>query len=120
MEKIFKDYTDETKVSVIKNDARKTVVDEVMAFLTERFETVSKVGTNEIAVVVGSAKDEDGFASDVIVVVKPTAKSWYNKAAVPKGDKDGREVVKYDLEEEAGEYEFKLAEKAKKAEKKKK
>ena len=119
MEKIFKDYSDEVKVSAIKNDARKTVVDEVMGFLADRFETVSKVGSNEIAVVVGSAKDEDGFASDVVVIVKPSVKSWYNKAAVPNGDKEGREVVKYDLDWEAELYAKKVEQDAIKKAKKK-
>jgi hypothetical protein len=116
MEKIFVDFTEETKVSVIKEKARQTVINDFMDFLKERYDTVKPVGSNLIGVVVGEAKDTDGFASDVVVLIKAEVKSWYDKPAeTPKG----RDVVKYDLDWEAELYAKKLEQDAIKKAKKK-
>jgi len=110
VEKIFVDFGDEKKVSVIKEKARQVLTDAFMEFLKERTEMAKLVGSNEIGVVVGQAKDQDGFASDVVVVVKATVKPWYDKTDL------ARPVHRYDLEDEAEAYEAEV--KAKKAPKK--
>lgn len=110
MEKIFVDFGEEKKVSVIKEKARQTIINDFIEYLAEKYDAAKLVGSNEIGVVVGSALDSEGFASDVVVVVKATVKPWYDKGDL------ARPVQKYDLDEEAEAYEAEV--KAKKAPKK--
>lgn len=110
-EKILIDLTEETKVSVIKEKARQVIIDDIMNYLSERYENCRRTASNELGVVVGVAKDEDGFSSDVITTIKVSTRPWYNKE-----DCVARPVHKYELDEEADAYEMELA--AKKAPKK--
>ena len=110
MEKIWIDFTNEEKVSVVKEKARQALIEAFEEFLAEHFDHFRKVSSNEFAVAVGEAKDLDGFANEVPVVVKFAAKSWYDK------DDCKRPVVRYDIDEEADAYEMEV--KAKKAPKK--
>lgn len=110
MEKILKDFSG-MKVSAIKAAAREMLVSDFLEFLSAKYETVAKVGSAEVAVVVGTVKDEDGFEQDVVVTAKATAKSFYDKS-----DNLKREVRKFDIFEAADEY--KLEEKAKAAKRK--
>lgn len=109
-EKIFLDLTDESKVSVIKEKARQALIEDIISYLEGRYDSCRKTASNEIGVVVGAAKDEDGFSSDVVVSVKVSTRNWYNKEDCK------RPVQKYDLDEEADAYEFETA--AKKSPKK--
>ena len=109
-EKILIDFTEETKVPVIKEKARQALIEDIIAYLSEKYDGCRKTASNEIGVIVGEAKDEDGFSSDVVVSVKVSTRPWYNKEDCK------RPVQKYDLDEEADAYESEVA--AKKAPKK--
>ena len=110
MDKILRDFSG-MKVSAIKTAAREMLVEDFMEFLSMKYETVAKVGPSEVAVVVGTVKDADGFEQDVIVTAKATAKSFYDKTSDVK-----REVHKFNIYDEAEAYE--MEEKAKAAKKK--
>ena len=92
MEKIFLDFTNEEKVSVVKEKARQALIEDFVEYLNEKYDKARKLASNEIGVVVGQAKDEDGFASDIVVVIKATTKAWYNKTDCK------RPVKKFDLD----------------------
>lgn len=94
----MREYDSTMKISAIKNDARETLVNEILEFLNEKYETVMKVASNEIGVVVGTFTDEDGFSHDIVDTVKVTTKSWYSK------ETGGRDVKEYDLFDEADNY----------------
>lgn len=79
MEKIFLDLTNEDKVSVIKEKARQTVLNDLVSYFKDRYEDSGMLASNEIGVVVGCARDENGFSSDVVVTVKISTKAWYDK-----------------------------------------
>lgn len=118
-EKIFIDFMNEEKVSVIKEKARQAIIDDVIQYLTQRYETVAKTASNEFGVVVGCAKDEDGFSSDVIVTLKASTHPWYNKSDLKRPVRKYRLYSDGDEDEELGAaeaYEIELA--AKKAPKK--
>ena len=100
--KIFVDFTDEPKVSVIDKAVRKIVTEDIIEYLKERYDTVRRVGADEVGVVVGIGKDTDGFASDVVVTLKATAKPWYDKECAK------RNKEKYDLNEAGDAYEMKV------------
>lgn len=110
MEKIYLDLYDEEKVSVVKEKARQTIINDIMEFLKERYEDARFTASNEIGVKVGCAKDEEGGASDLIVSIKCSTRNWYNKMDCK------RPVERYVLEDEAKAYEDEVA--AKKAPKK--
>lgn len=116
MEKIFLDLTEEEKVSVIKEKARQVLVEDFIEYLNEKYDRARLLASNEIGVIVGQAKDEDGFASDVVVTIKVSTKAWYNK-----GD-CARPVKKFDLDDGTdgtdGADAYEMAVKAKKAPKK--
>ena len=106
MEKICKDFTG-MKVSAIKNEVRAMLVADFMEFLSQKYETVAQVSNTEVAVVLGTITDEDGFTQDVVGGVKASAKSFYDK-------KDGlkREVHKFDIFDEAEAYDKEMKAKA--------
>ena len=110
------DFTNEKKVSVIKEQARQSVLNDIWEFLTQRYEKVGRVGSNQVAVVVGVANDDDGFANDVVVVFDATTKPWYDREVNDKGVPLSRPVERYDFEDEVAAYE--ATNKAKKAPKK--
>lgn len=99
------DFTEEKKVSVIKEQARQSVLSDIWEFLTQRYEKVGRVGSNQVAVVAGVAKDDDGFAQDVVVVFDATTKPWYDRTVNDKGVELSRPVVRYDFDEETEAYE---------------
>ena len=99
----FHDFSNVDSVNQLKKDARGILREEIMEFLRTRYEDVMRVGENEFGVVVGSAPDEDGFASDVVVCVKCITKPWYTNENCRS-----RPVIKYDLAEEAELYEFEV------------
>ena len=109
-------FTNEKKVSVIKEQARQAVLNDIWEFLTQRYEKVGRVGSNQVAVVVGVALDDDSFANDVVVVFDATTKPWYDRTVNDKGVELSRPVERYDFEDEVAAYE--ATTKAKKAPKK--
>lgn len=98
------DFTNEKKVSVIKEQARQSVLNDIWEFLTQRYEKVGRVGSNQVAVVVGVAKDDDGWAQDVVVVFDATTKPWYDREVNDKGIPLSRPVVRYIFDEEIEKY----------------
>lgn len=110
------DFTNEKKVSVIKAQARQAVLNDLYDFLKERYERVGKVGSNQVALVVGTALDDDSFTNDVVVVLDATTKPWYDREVNDKGESLSRPVSRYDFDEEIEKYN--LDNKAKKAPKK--
>jgi acyl-CoA reductase-like NAD-dependent aldehyde dehydrogenase len=106
MEKIFVDFTEESKVSATKEKARQTVVEDLIAYLSERYDVVRQIASNELGIVIGSAKDENGFASDVVITLKATCRPWYDKTDCK------RPVERFDLEYEAETYEAEKAAKS--------
>jgi hypothetical protein len=116
MEKIFIDFTEEEKISVVKEKARQTVINDLIEYLKERYDMVGLTNSNQIAIVVGQAKDQDGFNSDVCTTIKVSCESWYDKTVNDKGEELKRPVSKFDFEEEIEAYKAEVA--AKKAPKK--
>lgn len=100
--KIFIDFTNEPKISKIKEQARKVVTDDILEYLKTRYDVVRQVGTDEVGFVVGIGKDTDGFTSDIVVTLKATAKTWYDKQCAKHN------LEKYDLEEAGDAYELKI------------
>lgn len=98
------DFTNEKKVSVIKAQARQAVLNDLYDFLKERYERVGKVGSNQVALVVGVARDDDSFTNDVVVVLDATTKPWYDREVNDKGVKLARPVSRYDFDEEVEKY----------------
>lgn len=107
------------KISEVKNEVRQILTEELKQYLSERYEKVRLVSTNEIAVLVGNRNDEDGFSHDVVSTIKITCKPFYDSV----GEK-GRQTVQYDIDEEASNYSFEAEQKEikrlKREEKKKK
>ncbi len=98
------DFTNEKKVSVIKNQARQAVLNDLYDFLKERYERVGKVESNQVALVVGVACDDDGYSQDVVVVLNATTKPWYDREINSKGVKLERPVSRYIFDEEVERY----------------
>ena len=94
----FHDFSEVDGINQLKAEARRVLLEEVVEFLKTRYADIYRVAENEYAVVVGQAKDEDKFVSDVTVVLRGTTKPWYNN------EDCRRPVVKYDPEQEAELY----------------
>ena len=112
-----RDYTGLKNATAVKAQARIDVMEVIVNALSNEFgeDVVKKVGSNEYAVVVGTANDGDGYPNDVVVTVKPTVKDWETRKTTKKI------FEKYDIDAEAAAYEMELSEKEKaKAEKEKK
>lgn len=96
----MREYSNDMKISEIKNDMRVSFMEELEAKLKELYEVVGKVSSNEIAVVMGTYVDEDGCPIDTTVTVKVSAKPFYDKApALKSNGKMGREINFYDAKE---------------------
>ena len=112
-----RDYTGMKNATAVKAQARIDVMEVIVNALSNEFgeDVVKKVGSNEYAVVVGTANDGDGYPNDVVVTVKPTVKDWETRKTTKKT------FEKYDIDAEAVAYEMELSEKEKaKARKEKK
>lgn len=92
----MKDFTG-MKVTEIRKEVRKTLTQELMEFLSQKYTTVA-ISEQEIGVVVGTLVDEDGFTQEIPATVKIISKSWYDK---PKTSDKGRDVKRFDMYEEA-------------------
>ena len=108
MEKIFLDFMDEKKVSVIKEKAKEAILADIMEYLAQKYETVRKTASNEFGVIVGCGPDPDGFSQDICVSIKCTTRNWYDKdtGVDPETGKKKRGVTAYRFEEEADAYEM--------------
>lgn len=112
--KSMTNYSEMKNATAIKNAMRADVADLLNKFLIEKFgeENVSIVGSNEIAVCIGTIPDADGFERELVVTVKPTAKDWETRKTTKKV------FEAYNRIDEAEAYEMELSEKEKaKAEK---
>lgn len=101
-------YAEMKNATAIKNAMRADMANLLREFAIERFgeENVSIVGSNEIAICIGTIPDADGFARELVVTVKPTAKDWVDRKATKKT------FEAYNRLDEAEAYEMTLKDKA--------
>lgn len=102
-EKVYLDLTSIEKKSQVQDKVQEEFFNALREFLESRYTEVRQVGNADLGVVVGSAKDDDGFTNDVVVVVHGTVKHWYDQKRTYKGEE--KDIPRYDLEESAEEYE---------------
>ena len=107
-------YAEMKNATAIKNAMRADVADLLKTFAVEKFgeENVSVVGSNEIAICIGTLPDTDGFDRELVVTVKPTAKDWIDRKTTKKT------FEAYNRLDEAEAYAVELEEKAKAKEEK--
>ena len=107
-------YAEMKNATAIKNAMRADVADLLKTFAVEKFgeENVSVVGSNEIAICIGTLPDADGFDRELVVTVKPTAKDWIDRKTTKKI------FEAYNRLDEAEAYVVELEEKAKAKEEK--
>ena len=107
-------YAEMKNATAIKNAMRADVADLLKTFAVEKFgeENVSVVGSNEIAICIGTLPDADGFDRELVVTVKPTAKDWIDRKTTKKI------FEAYNRLDEAEAYAVGLEEKAKAKEEK--
>ena len=107
-------YAEMKNATAIKNAMRSDVADLLKTFAVEKFgeENVSVVGSNEIAICIGTLPDADGFDRELVVTVKPTAKDWIDRKTTKKI------FEAYNRLDEAEAYAVELEEKAKAKEEK--
>ena len=107
-------YAEMKNATAIKNAMRADVADLLKTFAVEKFgeENVSVVGSNEIAICIGTLPDADGFDRELVVTVKPTAKDWIDRKTTKKI------FEAYNRLDEAEAYAVELEEKAKATEEK--
>ena len=108
MDKIFLDMTSYEKKSEVQNKAQEVFLEALNEFLSERFERVEKVGNSTLAITIGVANDDDGFAHDVCMEIKGTVKHWYDSYRKEK------EIPAYDIDEAAELYKMDISSKKKK------
>ena len=101
-------YAEMKNATAIKNAMRADVADLLKTFAVEKFgeENVSVVGSNEIAICIGTLPDADGFDRELVVTVKPTAKDWIDRKTTKKifeayNRLDEAEAYAVELEEKA-------------------
>ena len=109
-------YAEMKNATAIKNAMRADVADLLKTFAVEKFgeENVSVVGSNEIAICIGTLPDADGFDRELVVTVKPTAKDWIDRKTTKKTFEaynrlDEAEAYAVELEEKAKAEEEKIA-----------
>lgn len=102
MEKVSKDFTG-MKTSAIYKDVRKMLSDDFLEYLSQKYERAARISNTEVAVVVGTFTDEDGFVQEVCGVCKASSKAFYSKSEDVK-----REVKKFDLDDEVEAYEAEI------------
>lgn len=114
-DKIFEDFTKEPKVTVVKEQVRRIIFNEIEELIRERFTEVAWVKSNELGVVVGVGNDNQGGISDVIGLIKIEAKPYYYSVG-----KTGRKTVPYrdEFDESVEDLKFLQEQKALKKEKK--
>ena len=107
-------YAEMKNATAIKNAMRADVADLLKTFAVEKFgeENVYVVGSNEIAICIGTLPDADGFDRELVVTVKPTAKDWIDRKTTKKI------FEAYNRLDEAEAYAVELEEKAKAKEEK--
>lgn len=112
MGKLIYKATDYPKVSHIYNDVRKKITEKYIEWLSAEFgaDSVKRISNTEIAVVVGQYFEEDDvdckFPIDVCAVCKAQTKSFYDKSTNEKGEALSREVVMFDIDAAAKNFEI--------------
>lgn len=112
--KTMTNYSEMKNATAIKNAMRTDMTSLLHKFFIEKFgeENVSIVGSNEIAICIGTIPDSDGFVRELVVTVKPTAKDWIDR-------KTSKKVFEaYSRLDEAEAYKIETEEKAKAKEEK--
>lgn len=112
MEKVSKDFTG-MSTSAIYKEVRQMLSDDFLEYLSQKYERAARISNTEVAVVVGTFVDEDGFTQDVCGVCKASSKPFYSKSEDLK-----REVKKFDIDDEVEAFNADV--KAKEAKKKSK
>jgi hypothetical protein len=107
MEKISRDFTG-MKTSAIYKEVRQMLSEDVLEYFSQKYERAARISNTEIAVVVGTFIDEDGFTQDVCGILKAQSKPFYSKTENVK-----REVQKFDIDDAIEEYEMDIAVKEK-------
>lgn len=102
-----RDYTGLKNATAVKAQARIDIMKVIVNALIAEFgdDAVKKVGSNEYAVIGGTALDSDKCPNDVVTTVKPIVKDWETRKTAKKT------FEKYDIYEEARLYEISVAEK---------
>lgn len=97
-------------VASVKSAAREMMSTKLLEFFQKEFgeSNVSIVGSNEIAVCVGTRNDSFGNPQEICVSIKPTAKDYENRKATKKS------FVAFDRLAAAKEYENSYTEKEEK------
>lgn len=103
MAKELRDFSG-MKISQVKTAVREQLMADFAEFLEQKYATYGKVAAGEMALVVGTFTDEDGFPHDVPAVIKVTAKPFYDS----EGTK-GRITEPYIVEDEVKAYEMERA-----------
>lgn len=102
----MKTYTSEMKRTDIKNDAKNTLINEIIEFLNEKYsDSYSQVKSGEFSVVVGEIDDKEVCAN-----LNITAKNYENYVA---NTKNKTEYQAYDRQAEAMKYQMSLENKKK-------
>ena len=79
-------FNEMKNANAVKNAAREEIFTKIMEFLSDEYgtENVSLVGSNEVAVCVGTRKNSIGEENEVCVVLKPTAKDFEDRKTTKK------------------------------------
>lgn len=102
----MKTYTSEMKRADVKNDAKKTFINDIIEFLNTKYpDSYSQVKSGEFSIVVGEIDDKE-----VCVNLNITAKNYENYVA---NTKNKTEYQAYDRQAEAMKYQMSLENKKK-------
>lgn len=79
-------FNEMKNATAVKTAARKEIFEKIMDFLTSEYgaDNVSIIGSNEVAVCIGTRRDASGNENEVCVVIKPTAKDFENRITSKK------------------------------------
>lgn len=111
MEIIMMNFNEMKSATEVKNAARAEVFEKMMNFFANEYgeDNISLIGSNELAICVGTRNDAVGNGREVCVVLKPTAKDYENRVTTKKT------FAAFDRAAAVKEYEIACAEKADKA-----
>lgn len=79
-------FNEMKNANAVKNAAREEVFTKIMEFFRNEYgtENVSLIGSNEVAVCIGTRTNSAGEENEVCVVLKPTAKDFEDRKTTKK------------------------------------